>query len=206
MQVAPNPTKVRLYIAEKNAGGADINLDYQVVKLMKGEQNAPEFLKKNPFGAVPVLEFDDGSTLTESLSIIEYLEECYPNPTMWGDGPRENARAREMERIADLRLLGPVSALIHATNSPVGLPPNEGVASRAKELWPKAMAYFDGLLKDGRSFLNGEKPSVADCTLAAALHFARFAQLDLKLESQYNNVFKWDDNYRKRASVKDVLS
>ena len=197
---------MRLYVAEKNAGGANINLDYQIIKLMKGEQNAPEFLKKNPFGALPVLEFEDGSTLTESLSIIEYLEECYPSPSMWGNGPRENARAREIERIADLRLLVPVSALIHATRSPLGLPPNEGVASRAAELWPKAMAYFDGLLKDGRSFLNGEKPSIADCTLAATLHFARFAKLDLKLENQYKNVFEWDNYYRSRDSVKEVLS
>ena len=206
MQVAPNPTKVRLYIAEKNAGGAGIELDYQIIKLMKGEQNEPEFLKKNPFGALPVLEFEDGSTLTESLSIIEYLGECYPNPTMWGQGPRENSRAREVERIADLRLLGPISALIHATHSPVGLPPNEGVASRAKELWPKAMAYFNSLLEDRRQFLTGDRPSVADCTLAAALHFARFAKLDLKLENQFGNVSRWDINYRSRVCVEEVLS
>ena len=85
VQVAPNPTKVRLYLAEKNAAGADIALDDQVVRLMKGEQNTPEFLAINPFGALPVLELDDGDTIVESLPIIDYLEEKFPEGALLGE-------------------------------------------------------------------------------------------------------------------------
>ncbi len=205
-QVAPNPTKVRLYIAEKNAAGAGIALESVVVKLPKGEQNAPAFLALNPFGALPVLELDDGSTLTESLPIIDYLEELFPRPALWGETPRARARARELERIADTRLMMPVARYIHATESPVGLPPNPGVAEQARGAWPKALAYFDALLADGRAFVAGAAPCVADCTLAAALQFARFARLDLELQGRYPNVGRWDAAYREREVAREVLT
>jgi glutathione S-transferase len=87
-QVAPNPTKVRLYVAEKNAGGARIELDDAIVKLPKGEQRSDAFRALNPFGALPVLELDDGSTIVESLPIIDYLEELHPAPPLWGETAR----------------------------------------------------------------------------------------------------------------------
>lgn len=127
-QVAPNPTKVRLYVAEKNAGGASIELEQVVVKLPKGEQNMPEHKARNPFSSLPVLELDDGSHIIESLPIVDYLEELFPDPPMWGTTVAERARGRELERIADLRVMIPIARYIHATDSPVGLPPNPGVA------------------------------------------------------------------------------
>jgi hypothetical protein len=71
--IAPNPTKVRLYLSEKAAGGAVIDLPQIMVDLREGEQKRPEHLARNPFGKLPVLELDDGSHLIESLAIIEYL-------------------------------------------------------------------------------------------------------------------------------------
>ena len=70
-QIAPNPTKVRLYLAEKTAAGAAIDLPQVTVNLVKGEQKKPEILALNPFGRLPILELDDGSALTESLAITE---------------------------------------------------------------------------------------------------------------------------------------
>lgn len=204
-RVAPNPTRVRLCIAEKAAAGTAVDVEEVVVKLPKGEQNNPDFLKKNPFGAVPVLELDDGSTIVESLPIIEYLEELYPEPALWGASPRARARARELERIADLRLLGPVARYIHATNSPLGLPPNPGVAEQSAALWPRGLAYLDGVLADGRPLLGGDTVTVADCTLASALQFARFAEFDLALTDNYPAVARWDEAYRARPAAAAVL-
>ncbi|MGR8921589.1 MAG: glutathione S-transferase family protein [Gammaproteobacteria bacterium] len=205
VDVAPNPTKVRLYVAEKRAGGAELDIEPVEVKLMKGEQNSPEFLAKNPFGALPVLEFDDGGTLTESLAIIDYLEELAPAPSMWGASPRERARARELERIADLRVLAPLARYIHATNSPLGLAPNAGVAEQAGAVWPKGLAYLDRVLAAGDEFLCGARPTVGDCTLAAALQFARFAKMDLGLADDFPALAAWDLSYRERPAAKDVL-
>lgn len=205
-QVAPNPTKVRLYVAEKNAAGAGIELEPVVVNLPRGEQNTADFRRLNPFASLPVLELDDGSTIVESLPIIDYLEELYPSPSLWGDDPRGRARARELERIADLRLMVPIARVIHATRSPLGLRPNPGVAAQAAAVWPQAMRFFDDLLSDGRPLLSGTQPCVADCTLAAALQFARFGEIDLGLDSRYPRVQQWDRTYRARDVVRDVFT
>ena len=203
-QVAPNPTKVRLYIAEKNAGGAAIELDQVVVKLPKGEQNSPEHTARNPFATLPVLELDDGAHIIESLPIVDYLEELFPDPPMWGTDAASRARGRELERIADLRVMVPIARYIHATDSPVGLPPNPGVAENAQKTLPAGLAYIDDVLSDGRPFLKGEAPSVADCTLAAALQFARFAKFDV--DEQYAHLHRWDAEYRSRDVATSVLT
>ncbi|NNL66850.1 MAG: glutathione S-transferase family protein, partial [Myxococcales bacterium] len=85
--VAPNPTKLRLYLAEKAAAGSEIPIEQVTVSLVDGEQNQPEHLARNPLGKLPVLELDDGSFLSESLAIIQYLEELYPEPPMIGRDP-----------------------------------------------------------------------------------------------------------------------
>jgi len=203
-QVAPNPTKVRLYIAEKIAAGAAIELEGVVVKLPKGEQASPAHRARNPFESLPVLELDDGSTIIESLSIIDYLEEMYPLPPMWGLEPRERARAREVERIVEQRLLNPLIAYVHATRSPTGRPPNDHVAQWAASEWPAALLYLDALVSDGRAFLLGETVTVGDCSLAAALQFARFSKVDLL--DGLDALARWDAAYRERSVPRMVLS
>lgn len=205
-QVAPNPTRVRLYVAEKNAGGAGIELDEAVIKLPKGEQKTPGFKALNPFGVLPVLELDDGSCIIESLTIIDYLEELHPAPPMWGEDARSRARAREIERIVEQRLLNPLARYIHATNSPLGLPPNPAVAEQAATGWPGVLAYLEDVLADGRDCLCGPAITVGDCTLAAATQFARFAGVDLLPEGRYPAVSDWDTRFRARPAVADVLT
>ena len=203
-QVAPNPTKVRLYIAEKIAGGAAIELEQVVVNLPKGEQHSSEHQARNPFGSLPVLELDDGSYFIESLPIIDYLEDCFPEPPMWGSDAASRAQGRELERIADLRVLLPIARYIHATKSPLGLPPNPKLAESAQSVLPAGLAYIDDTLSDGRPFLKGEMPGVADCTLAAALQFARFSKFNV--EEPYAHIRRWDAAYRSRDVARSVLT
>ena len=202
-QVAPNPTRVRLYLAEKAAGGAVIDLQQISVNLPKGEQRTPEHLARNPLGRLPVLELDDGSYLTESLAIIEYLEECYPEPPMIGRTALERARVRELERITELGLLSRVGGLIHATKSPLRFPPNPPVAKYFRKMLPETLRFLNTGLSDGRPFLVGERPTIADCTLAAVLQFARFGNVEIAPEYQY--VMQWDARYRERDVAKSVL-
>ncbi len=201
--VAPNPTKVRLYLAEKAAGGAEIALTEVTVDLREGEQSHAEHLERNPFGKLPVLELDDGSHLIESLPIIEYLEELHPNPPMIGSTPLECARVRELERVADVCVLMVVGRIVHATNSPLGLPPSPEVAKNAREMLPKSLEFLDRRLDDGRPFLAGERPSVADCTLAAGFQFGRFG--DVEIDASFENLARWDEAFRSRPSAKSVL-
>jgi len=58
-------------------------------------------------------------------------------------------------------------------------------------------------LADGRPFVAGAKPTVADCTLAAALQFGRFGEV--ALDPSFGNLHEWDRRFRERASAKTVL-
>ena len=85
---SPNCQRVKVVLAEKN-------LPYEIVPvdLTKKEQKAPEYLKMNPYGKVPVLA-DDNTVLYESLIINEYLEEKYPSPALMPKDPSKKAKAR----------------------------------------------------------------------------------------------------------------
>lgn len=202
--VAPNPTRVRLYVAEKTAAGAEMDLTEVRVNLVKGEQNSAEHLARNPFGRVPVLELSDGSCLGESLAIMEYLEERYPEPPLIGSEPLERARVRELERIAELGVLGPAARIVHATNSPLGHPPDPGMADHFRPTLEKALRVLEETLADGRPFVAGDRCTIADCTLQAAFQFARYGKLGAY--DGYPSLVRWDEMYRSRPAARAVLT
>lgn len=202
--VAPNPTRVRLYVAEKTAGGADLGLTEIRINLVKGEQNSDEHLARNPFGRVPVLELSDRTFLGESLAIVEYLEECHPEPPMIGRDPQERARVRELERIAEMGVLGPVARIVHATNSPLGLESDPAIAAYFRPSLDKSLGVLDEKLSDGRPFVAGDACSIADCTLQAAFQFARFGKVEVY--STHDNLRRWDEGYRARPAANAVLT
>jgi len=200
---APNAAKVRLYLAEKRAAGAVVELEEVLVNLVEGDQKKSDFLKVNPFGTVPVLETDEGVIVHESLPIIEYLEELHPEPSMWGSDPVSRADARQLERIADLGVLIPAAREIHNTNSPLGLPSNPPVAEHYHERWVQAVAHLENVMSDGRRFLAGERVTVADCTLQAALQFARFRELPVLEGSPHLSA--WNSAFREREAAKATI-
>jgi maleylacetoacetate isomerase len=67
--------------------------------LLKGEQFAPEYLKINPQGVVPALVLDNGTVLTQSMAILEYLDEVFPEPKLMPADPLARARGRSLALI-----------------------------------------------------------------------------------------------------------
>lgn len=191
--VAPNPTKVRVYLSEKG-----LEVPQELVNLREGEQRTPGFLTKNPMGKLPVLELDDGTLVCESLPIIEYFEETHPDPSLWGPTPGERARARGLERLCDIGVLQSTGRFVHATNSPLGLPAIPAVADDAREFLQQSLAVLDEKIAEG-PFVAGDRVSVADCTLFAALNFGRF--FDLKLDPAFANVMRWWERFQQRPSA-----
>lgn len=201
--LAPNPTKVRLYLAEKSLAGASLSVELIRVDLRAGEQNSPEHLERNPLGKLPVLEIEEGHYLTESLPMILFLEEHCPDPPMIGATPRERADTLNVERIAELGVLFPMARIVHATDSPLGLPPNPAVAEHFRSALPAGLQLLNERLADGRPFLMGERPTVADCTLAAGLQFGRFGKVEV--DANYTHLRRWNDRYRERSTAREVL-
>ena len=201
--LAPNPTKVMLYIAEREQLGTTMDIEQIVVNTVKGRHKEPEHLARNPFGTVPALELDNGSFLVESLAIIEYLEDKFPDNPLLAGSPEERGTARDVERVIDLRLAGPMGAYGHAVNSPLGYPKDENKAMQLEEAMQAPLDYLESLLADDRDLLLGEAVSIADCTLQASLQFVRFVEADVFGDRP--RLRKWDQRYRDRPAAKAVL-
>lgn len=201
--LAPNPTKVMLYIAEREELGVDMSIEQIVVNTVKGRHKEPEHLARNPFGTVPALELDDRTYLVESLAMIDFLEDKFPNNTMYQGTPEEKGKARDMERVIDLRLGGPMGAFGHATNSPLGRPPEPEKAAQHLESMQTPLNYLETLLGDGRPLLCGDHVNVADCTLQSFLQFTRFVEADVFGDRPLLRA--WDARYRARPAAQAVL-
>ncbi|MCP5059371.1 MAG: glutathione S-transferase family protein [bacterium] len=194
---APNPRKLRAYLGEKG-----LEIPFVLVNLPNGEQKKPEFLAKNPLGNTPVLELDDGSYLTESLAIIEYLEELYPEPPMIGETPLERAGVRRLERIAEHGVLHAVARYVHGTKSPLpGIEANPAIAKAALESMNAPLAVLDRETGD-HPFIAGSRPTIADCTLFAAFEFAKFASLEVAdVGAGFPNLKRWHAAFSQRPST-----
>ena len=193
---APNPKRVRVYLAEKG-----LTLPMQQVNIVTGENRTPEFLKKNPMGGLPVLELDDGTTLPESLAIIEYLEELHPTPPMIGETPLERARVRRLERIAELSILSRIATIFQNTHPFMAgrFKQSPDAAENARGLLSGALKILDGEIGKG-PFVAGARPSIADCTLWAAVEFAEFAQVPF--DPSCANVARWRASFSERPSAR----
>ena len=191
--LAPNPRRLRVYLAEKG-----IEIPKLTVDLREGAQRAPGFLALNPHGSLPVLELDDGTILSESEAIIEYLEELHPEPAMIGRTPLERARTRRLERLCEVSVLFRAARYVHATLAPLpGAKPNPALAEWAKSELPRGLAVLEAEVGE---FVAGERVTVADCTLFAAFEFARLARL--LLEDGFPKLGAWHARFSARPSAK----
>ena len=106
----PNPARVRIALAEK---GATNDVEFVTVDVPGGAHRKPEFMAKNPSGAVPVLELDDGTTISECTAITEYIDHQYEGISLTGKGSKERAVVHMMQRRAEQGLLDAVGAYFH---------------------------------------------------------------------------------------------
>ena len=151
-------------------------------------------------GGLPVLELDDGSCLSESLAIMEYLEELHPTPPMVGTTPRERARVRELERIAELGILSAVGQYFQNTHPFMAsrFKQSPEAAENAKARLAANLKVLDAAI-GAKPFVAGERPTIADCTLFAALEFAEFSQAPI--DPACKNVARWYAAFKERPSA-----
>ena len=101
-QLAPNPRRVRIFLAEKGITVPTVQVDPRA-----GEQFTPEFRAINPECTVPVLEFDEGRRIAEVIAICLYFELAHPEPALMGVGVQDRAIIADWHhRIERARLLG----------------------------------------------------------------------------------------------------
>ena len=162
------------------------------VHLVKNEQRAPDYLKVNPLGLVPAL-VDGDETITQSLAIIEYLDEKYPSPPLLPSTPEDRARVRsialliacDIHPIDNLRVLRYLVGVLKVSEEQK----NQWYAHWVDEGLKALEARLATDSKTGR-FCHGETPTLADVCLVPQLANARRANIDL---SAYPTLLRIDE-------------
>ncbi|MGD9783619.1 MAG: glutathione S-transferase family protein [Hyphomicrobiaceae bacterium] len=193
---APNPRRVRIFLAEK---GIDVRFEDR--DLMVGALKSPEFTRLNPFQRVPILVLDDGTVLTETVAICRYFEELQPEPALFGQGALGRAEVEMWQRRVELGFFYPVAQVfrhLHPKMAHLEVPqvPQWAEANRQRAL--EALAIFEDRLAD-RPFLAGHSYSIADVTFLVALEFMKPARIDRP--TGYANVARWHEAVAARPSA-----
>jgi glutathione S-transferase len=196
---APNPRKVRIFLAEK---GLSVPMEH--VRMMKREHKAPEFIKKNSLGQVPVLELDDGTCISESLAICRYLEELNPAPALFGRDPLERAKTEMWIRRAEFRLWSPMGQVwINADPRTAAVNPNQfkDYGEHSKRVAANAMRWIDHELADGREFLVDGYFSMADIVLLCGIDFSKFVNMEMPADAPHLRAWHARVSARPSASA-----
>jgi glutathione S-transferase len=193
---APNPRRVRIFAAEKG-----IDLPLEGVDILAGQSREPEFFAKNSSGAVPVLELDDGSYLSESVAICRYLEGLQPEPNLLGRDLREQAEIERWNRRMELELFAPIARTSQNTNPifqrRIKQFPEYGEAQRAVVY--QRLERMDHEL-DRHEFIASDRFTIADITALVAIDFGgRLA--DIQIASSLAHLTRWHETVSKRASA-----
>jgi glutathione S-transferase len=197
---APNPRRVRVFLAEK---GIDLDdIEFEDIKLMQLEHKEDSFGKFNPRQRVPVLVLDDGTVICESVSICRYFEEIQPEPVLMGSGAVGKATVDMWQRWVELDLLGPISQVFRHTNERMAVLedpqfPDWGEANRRRV--KEFLGFLDGALAD-KPFIAGEEYSIADITGLIAVDFLGAASMERPPELK--NLARWYEDVSSRPSAK----
>ncbi len=195
----PNPARVRIALAEK---GLLDEVEFVHVDVPGGEHKKSAFLAKNPKGTVPVLELDDGTTISECTAITEYLDHVRDEPKLTGRSAKERAVIHMMQRRAEAGVLDAVGSYFQNATKALG-PDITGYqcsewGNHQREQALAGMRYLNDVLKN-RAFLAGDDFSVADITEFAGLAFADFVKIEVPQDC--TNLKEWNERVATRPSV-----
>lgn len=193
---APNPRRVRIYLAEKGIDVPIVPVDMAALG-HKGEA----MTARNPLQRLPVLELDDGTVLTESIAICRYFEELHPDPNLFGAGPLEAAQVEMWQRRIELHLLAAVASAFRHTHPAMAEWEVPQIAAWGEANRPKALAFLDLLnrhLADS-AFAAGPRFTVADITGLVALDFMKPARIELPPALEH--VRRWYETVKARPSA-----
>ncbi len=193
----PNPRRVRMFLAEK--GIKDV--EFVQVDVPSGEHRSEEFVKKNPSAAVPLLELDDGTNISESFAISRYFEEAYPEPNLMGATPKESAVVDMWQRRVEQSLMGCFTTYFHQATEGLGaleLYQNKDWGEKNREMARSGLEQLNKQLASNQ-YVAGDKYSIADITALCAIDFALFIKIE-KLED-YPNINRWYEEVSNRPSA-----
>lgn len=193
---APNPRRVRVYLAEKG-----IKIPTEQVDLGAMAQKSAAYTAVNPLQRVPALVLDDGTIITESIAICRYFEMQHPQPALFGRDAKDAAMVEMWQRRMELNLLFPISHIFRNSHPAMAQMEVPQVPAWAEANKPRVIEFLQ--LLDGelgkRRYIAGESFTVADITGLVALDFMKPAKLSVP--DNLANVKRWHAELSARPSA-----
>jgi glutathione S-transferase len=196
-RLAPNPRRVRWFMAEKGIGDIEV-ID---VDLMTGAHKTPEYVARAGIAQAPALTMDDGTTITESLAICRYLESVYPTPNMFGRDAKEAAVIEMWTRRAEILAALPLMMAVRHGHPALAVLETQvpEVAANNRQQAERSLELFDRRLADS-AWIGAERITIADGVLYIGMEFARMVRF--KVPEDLPNLTRWQAAMRERASAK----
>jgi glutathione S-transferase len=183
-QWAPNPRRVRIFLAEKG-----IEIERTQIDLRSGEQLGAAFLAINPSGTIPALRLDDGTLIDDSVAICRYFEALQPDPPLFGRDPLAIAMIERWTRWVEAEGYQAVVAVFRNANPAFADRPLPG----PRPLMPQIAALADS------EWLAGDAYSFADITALIAVDFAKAARLPPAID--HAAIARWHQAMSARPST-----
>ena len=193
-------TSIRIRVALNIKG---IDFDYVALHLRKNEHKSEKYLKINPFGLLPTLEFPSGIKLNQSLSILEYLEEIYPSPPILPVNSIDKAKVRSLAYSIALEI-HPLNNLQVLNYLRDNFSAEDIEIKKWFSNWVhKVFIPLEKLLTQDKYvglFCFGDTPTIADiCLFSQVVNNARF-DIDMNNYPKINDIYNQcllDDNFVK---------
>ncbi len=193
---APNPRRVRIFLAEKY-----IKVAFEERDLMENTLKTDAFTKLNPMQRVPVLVLDDGTTISETVAICRYFEALHPEPSLFGKTPLQQATIEMWQRRVELGLFFYVAQVFRHLNPKMSHLEVPQVAAWGQANKPKveeALCILDHQLSSNQC-VAGDDYSIADITALVAIDFMKPAKL--QLSEAHQHVLRWHQYVSARPSA-----
>ncbi len=201
-QMAPNPRRARIFLAEKGLDVEKVEHD-----ILGGETCGEAYLKINPWGTVPALELDDGTVIREAPAIFHFIEAQHPQPNLLGNDPKEAAEIEAWERFSEINGISAIGEYFrNQTDALAGRglpgPTSLDLIPALVERGKKRVAWFYQQLNEQlgkHEYLGRDSYSVADITAQCAIDFG--TAVSLGIPDDCTNVARWHNAVSARSSA-----
>ena len=199
---AANALRVEMFLREKELKLKTISVNVREDELFKEPYNS-----MNPFNCIPFLELENGTIITETISICRYLDEQSNSSKLFGNDTEERAIIDMWNRRIELDGFLP---LLHSVRNKTSffkgkvVPGTRTSITQSPEIVERGIEMFDILLNriephlSKNKFLLGDKFTIADITSHFMFNLTNMLKIDFG--QKYKNVYRWKSDLEKRPS------
>ncbi|MDX1633560.1 MAG: glutathione S-transferase family protein [Marinobacter sp.] len=197
-KTAPNPRRVRMFMAEK---GLLEKAEFVQVDLLKGENLTPEYAARNPMKKVPVMELDDGTCISETMAICRYFEESYPETPLLGRSPLEKAQIEQWLRWIEFYFFMPTGMCFQHTSGYFKdrMNPIKEWGEECRTTVEKFFHFLDKQLAE-REYICGEAFTAADINAFTTIDFNKVN--NIRIQPEQTHLQAWYDRIKARPSAR----